>query len=328
MLRFDIVDRPVKQSRKIHTKVTPLGGGIAVFLSFFIMVFLARFALGDLGSEVITRHLIGLFLAATVLIVGGAIDDKYVLRAKQQIWFPLLATFVMIAVGVGPDVITNPLGGTLDLYQFQFSLAGLGTVVWLADLIVFLWLMGMMMTTKLLDGLDGLVSGVVLIGAIMIFFLSMQADWYQPEVALLALLFAGVLCGFLVWNWHPAKIFLGEGGSTLLGLILGTLAIISGGKIATTLLVMGIPILDIIRVMVQRAKQKQPLFRGDSNHLHFQLIHSGLTQTQAVLLFYSISLLFGLTTLFLQSSQKVFALLLLLVLMLLISLWLQGKQKV
>lgn len=326
MLRFDITDKPVKNSRKIHKTPIALGGGIAIFISFAIMVAIARFGLGDLGSEVITRHIIGLILASSVLIVGGLLDDIFTFTAKYSIIFPLVATFLMIAVGVGPEIITNPFGGTIDLYQFQFELPGLGTVVWFADLIVFLWLMGMMMTTKLLDGLDGLVSGVVGIGSIMIFFLSMQSLWYQPEVALLALLFAGVLGGFLIWNWHPAKIFLGEGGSTMLGLILGTLAIISGGKIATTLLVMAIPIFDILRVMFRRAKNNKPLFRGDSNHLHFQLIHSGLSQTQAVLLFYAISLLFGLTTLFLQSSQKLFALLLLLVLMLLLSVWLQKKK--
>jgi UDP-GlcNAc:undecaprenyl-phosphate GlcNAc-1-phosphate transferase len=323
MIRYQIIDKPQKNSRKIHTTPVALGGGIAVFLSFFLMVFIARFGLGDLGSDIISRHLIGLCVASLVLIIGGLIDDKYSLSARQLIVFPLIATFVMLGAGVGPEAITNPLGGSIDLYQFQFSLPSIGTIVWLADLIVFFWLMGMMMTTKLLDGLDGLVTGVVGIGALVIFFLSIQPAWYQPEVALLALLFTGVLAGFLVWNWHPAKIFLGEGGSTMLGLILGTFAIISGGKIATTLLVMGIPILDIIRVMCMRARKGVSVFTGDSEHLHFKLIHSGFNQKQAVLLFYAISLVFGLTTLFLQSSQKIFALLLLLVLMILLSLWLQ-----
>lgn len=326
MLRFDIVDTP-NSGRKIHKRPIPLGGGLAIFLSFTIMVCIARFILGDLGSEVITRHLIGLLLGSTVLVVGGLLDDRYTFSPRRLIWFPLIATFIMISTGIGPDIITSPFGGSIDLYQFAITLPGIGTLVWLADLIVFFWLMGMMMTTKLLDGLDGLVTGVVAIGAMMIFFLSMQAEWFQPEVSLLALLFAGVLLGFLVWNWYPAKIFLGEGGSTLLGFILGTLAIISGGKIATTLLVMGIPILDIVRVMMMRHRAGQSMFRGDSEHLHFQLIHSGLTQVQAVLLFYAIALLFGLTTLFLQSSEKIMALFLLFVLMLLISLWLQGKKQ-
>jgi UDP-GlcNAc:undecaprenyl-phosphate GlcNAc-1-phosphate transferase len=326
MIRFGIVDHP-KSKRKIHKMPIALGGGIAIFASFFGMVFIARFLLGDLGSELITSHLIGLAVASLVLIIGGFIDDKYTLLARQQIWFGIAAAIILISFGVGLEVLTNPFGGFLMLTSATLTLPILGEILWLSNLIVFLWLMGMMMTTKLLDGLDGLVTGVVAIGAIVIFFLTMQPELYQPEVALLSLLFAGVLCGFLIWNWHPAKIFLGEGGSTMVGLILGTLAIISGGKIATALLVMGVPILDIIRVMTQRVRKGQSPFTGDSEHLHFKLIHSGLSQKQAVLLFYSISLLFGLTTLFLQSSQKVFALLLLLVLMLLLSLWLQKSDQ-
>jgi UDP-GlcNAc:undecaprenyl-phosphate GlcNAc-1-phosphate transferase len=327
MIRFQIVDKPKKNSRKIHTIPIALGGGIAIFFSFFIMVCISWVGFGDLGTDILPQYLIGLFIASLILIVGGLIDDTWTLSAKQLILFPLFASFVMLATGIGPEVITNPFGGSIDLYQFQFTLPTIGTIVWLADLIVFFWLMGMMMTTKLLDGLDGLVTGVVAIGAIVIFFLSIHETWFQSEVALLALLFSGVLAGFLVWNWNPAKIFLGEGGSTMLGLILGTLAIISGGKIATTLLVMGIPILDIIRVMYMRKRKGVSLFTGDSEHLHFKLIHSGFNQKQAVLLFYAISLVFGLTTLFLQSSQKLFALLLLLVLMLLLSLWLQKQTE-
>lgn len=326
LLRYDVVDRPQSHSRKIHTAPIALGGGIAVFVSFSVLLVLALYVFQDIGTAVPHRHIIGLLLGALVLIIGGSIDDRYTLPPMYQIIFPIIAAGVMLSVGIGPEHITNPFGGTIDIYAWRLTLEGFGTIVWLADLIVFVWLTGMMMTTKLLDGLDGLVTGIVAIGALVIFFLSMQPVWYEPEVALMALIFTGVLSGFLIWNWHPAKIFLGEGGSTMLGFVLGSLAIISGGKIATTLLVMGLPILDIIRVMSIRASRGVSLFRGDSEHLHFKLIHSGLHQTQAVLLFYAISLLFGLTTLFLQSSQKVFALLLLLVLMILLVLWLQRSD--
>lgn len=328
MLRFDIVDRPEVEKRKIHKVATPLGGGIAIFISLFIIVAIAIFGLDDFGVEISGHAMLGLFLAGLVLMIGGTLDDIYRLSAKKQIWFPVLATFIIIGFGIGPEAITNPLGGTLNLYKTSTNIPGVGTIVWLADLIVLFWLMGMMMTTKLLDGLDGLVTGMVAIGALMIYFLSMQPHWYQPEVALLSVLFCGVLLGFLVWNWHPAKMFLGEGGSTFVGLVLGVLAIISGGKIATALLVMGIPILDIFRVLIRRAQKKQPILVGDSEHLHFKLIDSGLSQTQAVLLFYAISFLFGLTTLFLQSSEKIVALSMMFVLMLLIGIWFGKKEEV
>ena len=160
----------------------------------------------------------------------------------------------------------------------------------------------------------------------MIFFLSRQPEWYQPEVAILAVIFFGACLGFLVWNWHPAKIFLGEGGSLFTGYVLGVLAIVSGGKIATTLLVVGIPMLDVLRVIIRRVQKRKPIFVGDNEHLHFKLIDSGLSQRQAVLLLYSISFLFGITTFFLQSKQKLIALSFLLVLMLLIGVWFSRRE--
>ena len=191
--------------------------------------------------------------------------------------------------------------------------------------------MGMMFTTKFLDGLDGLVTGVVAIGALIIFFLSRDPRWLQPEVALVALIFAGACLGFLVWNWHPAKIFLGEGGSLFTGFVLGTLAIISGGKIATTLLVMGLPALDVVRVIARRAQKKTSVFAGDNEHLHFKLLRSGLSQRQAVILLYSLSLIFGLSALVLQTTYKLIAFGILLLVMLLAAAWFaraeRGPQK-
>jgi UDP-GlcNAc:undecaprenyl-phosphate GlcNAc-1-phosphate transferase len=186
-----------------------------------------------------------------------------------------------------------------------------------------------MFTTKILDGLDGLVTGVIGIGAILIFFVANQGQLPQPEVAILAIILFGTCLGFLIWNWHPAKIFLGEGGSLLTGFLLGALAIISGSKIATTLLVMGVPMLDVIRVVIIRIRKGNSIFVGDNEHLHFRLLVSGFNQRQAVLLLYAISFTFGMTTLFLQDSQKIIALLFLFVLMILAGVWLsKGKNMI
>lgn len=326
MIRSGVIDRANAEERKIHTKHTPLGGGLAIYISFVLVTgyLLMQNLIGDVIQE---KHVYGLFLGGLVLMIGGFIDDKYRLKATFQFVAPIIATLIIIAFGIGPHEITNPFGGVVRLDQWQISIDSLGTLVVLADIVIFFWLMGVMFTTKLLDGLDGLVTGIVTIGALMIYFLSMQQQWFQPEVALLALVFAGACLGFLVWNWNPASIFLGEGGSLFTGFVLGTIAIISGGKIATTLLVLGIPILDIARVMYLRVSRKQSLFVGDSEHLHFKLLHSGLSQRQAVLLFYAISLLFGMSTLFLQSKQKLIALIFLLILMILIGLWFAKKDE-
>jgi len=326
MRKLGIVDKVKREKRKIHNKDIPLGGGWAIFISVFLVTGLVLWGGNNFQHDVVPRNLLGLFIGGLILMIGGFLDDKYGLKPLQQIWFPIIAALTIIGFGVGPHIITSPFGGTFDLSQWKVQIDGLGNWVVLADFLVFVWLIGMMFTTKFLDGLDGLVTGIVSIGALVIFFLSLQQEWYQPEVALLSIIFAGACLGFLVWNWHPAKIFLGEGGSLFTGFMLGSLAIISGGKITTTLLVVAIPMLDVIRVIIRRVQKKKPVYVGDDEHLHFRLLNSGLTQKQAVLLLYAISFLFGVSALFLQSKQKLIALVFLFVFMLLTGVWFSRKE--
>ena len=167
----------------------------------------------------------------------------------------------------------------------------------------------MMYTTKLLDGLDGLVSGISAIGAIIIFLLTTMTKYYQPDTALLSLIFSACCIGFLIFNFNPAKIFLGEGGSLFTGFMLGVLSIISGGKIATALLIMGIPILDAAWVILRRIFEgKSPFKTADRKHLHFRLLDLGMNQKQTVIFMYFLSAGFGISTLFLQSKSKLIAL--------------------
>lgn len=325
MRRLAVVDRPT-QKRKIHKKNIPLGGGLAIALAFFISIFWALFRTHDIGFDIEAKHIIGIFVAAVVLFIGGFLDDKYNFSPWKQICFPILASIIAIASGIGLESITSPTGGIWRLDVFTISLSGLGSFIVLADMLVFFWLMGMMFTTKLLDGMDGLSTGIVTIGAIVVFFLSRQPKWFQPEVSLFAVIFIASCLGFLLWNSHPAKIFLGEGGSLFIGFILGVLAIISGSKIATTLLVMGVPMLDVLRVIALRLGRKKSIFVGDSEHLHFRLLHSGLDQRQTVFLFYTIAFVFGMSTLFLQTNQKLIALLFLFILMLLLGVYFSKKK--
>jgi len=241
MKRLKVVDKPLKNSRKIHKNRVPLGGGLAIFISFFTFYY-----------DINIKQLLGIFIGGIILVTGGFLDDKYVLKARYQLIFPILAALVAVFFGIGTDTVTNPLGGSIELNFFKIGIEQFDNLLLFSDLLVFFWLFGVMFTTKFLDGLDGLVAGIVCVGSLMIFFLSTQAQWYQPEVAVLSIVFTGAVAGFLIWNWHPAKIFLGEGGSLLTGYILGILAVISGGKIATTLLVIGIPMLDMVRVFIRR----------------------------------------------------------------------------
>jgi len=293
-LKFGIIDVPDKK-RKFHSKPTPLLGGVAIFLSFFIILFYFKDYLvsGDLNEA----HWIGFFIGGLILMIGGFLDDKFKLLPSSQIVFPLLASLSVVFGGVGIEKMTNPFGG------YIFLSAPVSAII------IILWLIGMTYTTKLLDGLDGLVTGVSAIGSLIIFLFTISAKYYQPDIGLAALALFAASIGFLIFNFNPAKIFLGEGGSLFLGFALGVLAIISGGKIAIALLVMGMPILDVAWTIARRLKEgKNPFRFSDRKHLHFRLQDSGLSQKQTVLVFYAFSLVFGLSALFLQSIGKVFLL--------------------
>ncbi|MDD3711485.1 MAG: epoxyqueuosine reductase QueH [Patescibacteria group bacterium] len=293
--RFNIVDKP-DFARKIHQKPIPLLGGLAVFLAYFLTIFLFRkhLLVGDLSIN----HWASFALGALFLLIGGILDDKYNLSPKWQFIWPILASLVVVLGGVSIDKISNPWGSFLFL------------PFWISSVFIFLWILGMTYTTKLLDGLDGLASGVSAIGALIIFLFTISSKYYQPDIALASIVFFGVLLGFLIFNFNPAKIFLGESGSLLLGYILGVLAIISGGKIAVALLVMGLPILDVLWTIIRRMfSGKNPFKHSDRGHLHHRLIDLGLSQKQAVLFFYFVSGFFGFSALFLQSRGKFWALL-------------------
>jgi UDP-GlcNAc:undecaprenyl-phosphate GlcNAc-1-phosphate transferase len=312
--RWGILDQPGE--RKIHHQSIPLMGGVAIFTSFFLVLFLSRSHL--FPSDLNYQHWLGFFFGALFLIFGGILDDRYNLKPKWQIIFPILAVISVLLGGIEIPKISNPFGG-LIYFHWQF----------LSSILISVWLLGMMYTTKLLDGVDGLVSGLGLIGSLIIFLFTISTQYFQPDIAWVAWIFSAAVAGFLVFNWHPASIFLGEGGSLLIGYVLGVLAIISGGKIAIALLIMGIPILDVVWTIIRRLlKKKNPFRFADKNHLHHRLLAVGLSQRQTVAVFYALAFFFGLSGLFLQSRGKTIALFLLLIIMLvLVALLSRFKKK-
>jgi len=211
---FGAVDRP-SLKRKIHKLTTPRLGGVAIFVAIVLVLFVLLFFHNLLTSGQITHwHYFGYIFGGLVLMIGGLLDDRYNLPARFTIFPPVIASVILIAFGVEIEKLTNPFGGVVYLEAWQ------------SDLIVFLWLMVVMYTTKFLDGLDGLATSVSTVGAVMMMLLSMTVVYFQPDVALFAAVVIGAQLGFLFWNFHPASIFLGEGGSTFVGFTLGTLAVI------------------------------------------------------------------------------------------------------
>lgn len=309
-----IVDRPDHELKQ-HSGAIPLLGGMSIFLSFWLVVWVVTSFTDLFGPNLEASKLLWIFFASIPLMIIGFLDDKYKISALLRLFISASCVLLVIFGGVGLEKITNPLGGVLYLDYWEIG-----------SVLVFFWIMGMMYTTKILDGLDGLSTGISAIASFMIFFIANGERWHQPDVALLALIFAGACLGFLLFNFYPAKIFLGEGGSLFIGFILGILSVVAGGKIATALLVMAIPILDLARVAFVRLRNHQPIFKGDREHLHFRLVDMGFSQRRVVLFFYVVSFLFGITTLFLQSMQKLYALVFIFGLMVIFGVWLNKKK--
>jgi len=311
--RLGVLDVP-KAPLKTHKAPTSLLGGLAIYLSFLIIL-IFYLLLGHPDFNIVPiKFFLGIIFGGLILTVGGAFDDKFNLPPKILWLFPALASAVIIwsGIGVGITQISNPFGSPIYI---GYTLHLLIVNCQLSIVLVWPWMMGMIFTTKLLDGLDGLCSGIGLIGALTMFALSLTAKVNQPITASIAIIFAGAVLGFLFYNFNPASIFLGESGSTLIGFMLGVLAIILGAKIATALLVMGIPILDVAWAIIRRIIYHRSPFKGDRQHLHFRLLDIGLSQRQAALVLYLISAIFGIVAVFLQSMGKLIALVILVAVM-------------
>lgn len=292
--------------RKIHGIPTARLGGVALFITFFTLVFSFNYP---------DKHLIGIFIGALILLIFGIIDDIWRLNPFIKLLGHILAALIVIASGIGINYITNPFGGVIRLDNLKIPLELFGTtyhITFWADLFTFFWVVILINALNFLDGLDGLAAGVAGISALFIFFLSLFPDVSQPQTAFLSLVLAGTAFGFLILNFYPSKIFMGDSGSMFLGFMLAVLAIFSGGKIATALLVLGLPVLDVIWAATRRIMSGKSPFLPDKKHLHHEFLKKGLTQKQTVLFIYLITIIFGSAALIFKTFYKFIALVFLL----------------
>jgi len=311
-VKIKVYDLPAQ--RKIHQTPTLLLGGLAIYLAFALSVAVYLIVAQPDLSVIPLKYFLAILIGGGVLMVGGFLDDKYNLPPRVLWIFPALASLIAVTAGIGGGIkeLSNPLGNPINL---DFKLSVISYQLSVSSVFVWLWLMGMIFTTKFLDGLDGLCSGIAVIGGLTMFALSLLPHINQPITASLAIIFAGSVLGFLFYNFHPASIFLGESGSTFLGFGLGVLSVILGGKIATALLVMGIPILDVAWAITRRLWYGRSPFAADRLHLHHRLLDIGFSQRQTVALLWLLSAVFGFTAVFLQSFGKLIALIILLCVM-------------
>lgn len=294
--KWGFIDEPKIRRKKQKGGVSTLGG-VAIFVAVSISLIGVLLFSDELTAGAMNNlHFVGYLLGGLTLVIGGLLDDKFNLRARYSILFPVSAALIAAGFGIGVSKVTNPLGGFFEVGEI------------LSFGVTFVWLLGMTYVTKLLDGLDGLASGVSSIAGLMMGALALTAVFYQPDAALLSFLIVAAFLGFLVWNWNPASLYHGEAGSTFVGYSIGILAVIGGGKFATALLVVAIPLFDILFVLWDRYRSNVPLFAGDRRHLHFRLRDLGLSVRSIVLIYYAVALIFGLSTLVFESWQKLIVL--------------------
>lgn len=294
--RWGLVDWP--DERRLHSSPTPRTGGVALFLSFFLVslvVYLIEFVLRAPAVPDDAFRLRGVLLGTAFVAIVGLIDDHYELKPGPQYVAQFVAALIAITHTVFIQEVTNPIKGepqTLsDAATFAFTV---------------FWVMGMMNTVNWLDGLDGLATGVGAIAALLFAIHSYNlARVHEPmrvNVAFFPLALAGACLGFLPFNFYPARVFLGSVGAMALGYALATLSILAPARIATALLVMAIPIIDVAWLIFSRWRRGVRPSRAGRDHLHFRLLDRGLPQRRIVVIYYGFCAFLGSLALLMPSG--------------------------
>lgn len=295
--KLGIVDDPQihKHPAIIHKKPIPRGGGIPLFLG----VLISALIIIPLGNTVVS-----LLIAGAIALTTGILDDKFDLSPYIRFGINILCAIIVVSSGINIPFITNPLGGIVYLNNiilpFNILLSNVVAVIWIV------WVMNMLNWSK---GVDGQMPGVVAISAIVIGILSLrfgETDSLSLLSAKISFMIAGASVGFLIFNYYPAKIFPGY-GATAIYLLLASVSMLSSAKLATAILVMGVPMVDGIFTITRRILSGKSPFWHDKKHLHHILLNFGLTQRQIALFYWTFSAILGSISLLLSSKGKLFA---------------------
>ncbi|RIK35819.1 MAG: undecaprenyl/decaprenyl-phosphate alpha-N-acetylglucosaminyl 1-phosphate transferase [Chloroflexi bacterium] len=330
--RLGIVDQP--GGRRRHQGVIPRTGGIALFLGFFLPVAFLLVAPYTLPAEWLTwlpprndpnemRRLAALLAGSLFCVVAGFIDDRYELSSGPQYLVQFVAALIAIAGLIFIKHVNDPFGDGLLFGPDGFP----WWIVW--PLTIF-WFMGMMNTVNWLDGLSGLVAGVTAIMcAVLALHMIFVAEPPQLSVALLPLALLGATLGFLPYNFAPARIFMGSSGSYLLGFAVAALGIMGGARVATVMLVLGLPALDVAWLIFDRWRRGVSPGQGGRDHLHLRLADLGVREQTIVIGYWGFCAAFGAITLLLNGqTQKIVALIVLGLLALAVLVWVgRGKKR-
>ena len=279
--------------RRVHNRPIPRAGGLAVAVSFLGIGSIALLLNEEFGFfrafRVDREQLFALFAGAAMAAAFGFVDDRWQLKARWQFVFQVGLAIFAISLGVLITFIANPLD-----FLFEDGTLSASTIRFDSDLIIYLatglWVVGMINSINFIDGLDGLSTGVALVAAATLGIISLSGGFnYAPVVALLCAVLAGALAGFLPWNFHPAKVFIGTTGVMVAGYALAVLAILGTAKVAVALLILGVPIIDTFYIIVRRLLSGHSPFTPDRGHIHHRLLDLGLSHRDAVLMIYALT---------------------------------------
>jgi len=317
--KFLILDFPWRAHPAILHKIPiPRAGGIATFAAILIAY---AIYVSSSSSVAIDKHVVGILIGGFIVVTVGVLDDKYDLNPYFRLITNFLAAGVVVASGVGITWITNPFGGQIRLDEiiihFNFPeilpfafFAGPHTIILLADLFAFIWIVWVMNALNWSSGVGGQLPGIAAIGLVTLGIAAnryLSIDSTQMAVAILAFISAGAFIGFLPWNFYPQRIMPGYGGAALAGLILASLAILAGAKLATTLLILIIPLVDGVWAIIRRlAKKRSPVW-GDREHLHHQLLKLGWSKQKVVFFYYILAIISAYFVLTLDNRGRAFA---------------------
>jgi UDP-GlcNAc:undecaprenyl-phosphate GlcNAc-1-phosphate transferase len=292
------IDEP-DSHRRVHQRPIPRTGGLAVALSF-VAVGLAGLLLNQAFGfapplrSVRMPEVIALFVGVAVGGLLGYLDDRLQLRARWQFIGQFVLAGVALVFGITIDRLPNPLGDQ------PFMLGEIAAIA-----ATTLWIVGMLNSVNFVDGLDGLLAGIALIAVITLGVISLVDPPIQPAVAVLCALLAGSLLGFLPYNFHPARVFIGTAGVFAVGYALAVLSVLGTAKVALALLVLGVPIIDTFWIIIRRVLSRRSPFSADRGHFHHRLLDLGLGHRQAVLLIYGICSILAVVSLVLSGRGQI-----------------------
>lgn len=276
ILAFKIGATDKPNHRKVHSRIMPRLGGLAIFISFVI---------GTKILNPIGEFHLPIMIGSLIIILTGILDDVKEISPKVKLLGQIVAAGVVVIYGgLKVEFINLPFGGIIDFGYLSIPLT-------------MIWIIGITNAINLIDGLDGLAGGVSSIALLTIAGMSIVMGNYY--VTVMALIAAASTIGFLLYNFHPAKIFMGDSGALFLGYIISVLSLL-GYKNVTFIslvipvIILGVPISDTFFAIIRRLVNKQPLSAPDKSHLHHCLLKAGFSHRQTVLLIYAMAAIFGL----------------------------------